>query len=187
MRVLSPSTEPPLTELDGSTASTATRWPCADQVQAERLDQRRLADAGRARDAHAQRLARVRQELRHHVARERLVVGARRLGERDGLGEQPAVGGAHARDEPLLASSRAACRLRKGSSALRRRRSSLDRRPSRSADLRQHVGGAHGNRGARTVDAGHAGRLQHRDSPAAAPRRRRTRRCRARPACAARR
>ena len=29
--------------LDGSTASTATRWPCSTSVQAERLDERRLA------------------------------------------------------------------------------------------------------------------------------------------------
>ena len=39
MRVLSPRMLPPVTGLDGSTASTATRWPALDQVQAERLDE----------------------------------------------------------------------------------------------------------------------------------------------------
>ena len=40
---------------EGSTASTPTRWPCAGQVGAERLDERRLADARHAGDADARR------------------------------------------------------------------------------------------------------------------------------------
>ena len=50
IRVLSPSTEPPVRMLDGSTASTPTRWPCCGQPGAERLDERRLPDAGDAGD-----------------------------------------------------------------------------------------------------------------------------------------
>ena len=48
----------PLSDDDGSTASTARRWPWRDEVQAERLDERRLADAGRAADADAHRRCR---------------------------------------------------------------------------------------------------------------------------------
>ena len=48
---------------DGSTASTATRWPPADQVQAQRLDEGRLADPGNAGDAEPERrLAGARQQ-----------------------------------------------------------------------------------------------------------------------------
>jgi hypothetical protein len=68
-----------------------------DEMQAERLDQRRLADAGRPGDAHAQRLAGMRQELGHHLARKRLMIRARRFRKRNRLRENAAVGGAHAR------------------------------------------------------------------------------------------
>ena len=83
MRVLSPRIEPPLRVLDGSTASTATRWPALDEVQPERLDERRLPRAGRAGDADADRAAGVRE----HLGEQRLgvvaVVGPGRLDERD--------------------------------------------------------------------------------------------------------
>ena len=99
IRVLSPRTEPPLTELDGSTASTATRCPACDEVQPERLDQRRLAHARRAGDAHAQRVAGGGQQRGHRRARQRLVVGARGFRQRDRLGERAAVARADAGDQ----------------------------------------------------------------------------------------
>ena len=76
MRVLSPRIEPPLRALDGSTASTATRWPAVDEVQAERLDERRLAGAGRAADADARRGAGRGQELVEERDRVGAVIGA---------------------------------------------------------------------------------------------------------------
>ena len=57
MRVLSARIEPPVRAEDGSTASTATLWPRCGQERAERVDGGRLADAGRAGDADADRLA----------------------------------------------------------------------------------------------------------------------------------
>ena len=51
MRMRSPSTAPPLIGLDGSTATTATAWPCGEPGAEQRVDERRLAAAGRAGDA----------------------------------------------------------------------------------------------------------------------------------------
>ncbi|MFK4621029.1 hypothetical protein ABIF50_004335 [Bradyrhizobium diazoefficiens] len=47
-----------------------------DQIGAERVDGGGLADPGRAGDADAKRLAGVRQQHLHQLARQRLVVAA---------------------------------------------------------------------------------------------------------------
>ena len=54
-----------------------------DQVAAERLDERRLARAGRAGDAHPRRVADVREHLGEQRLRLGAVVGARRLHQCD--------------------------------------------------------------------------------------------------------
>ena len=54
MRVLSPRMEPPVRRDVGSTASTARRVAGGDEVHAELVDRRRLADARHARDAEPQ-------------------------------------------------------------------------------------------------------------------------------------
>ena len=76
----------PTTLDDGSTASTATRWPLLDQEQAQRLDEGALADARHAGDAEAERAAGVRQQRVQQLVGARAVVGARRLEQRDRLG-----------------------------------------------------------------------------------------------------
>ena len=101
MRVLSPSTEPPVIALDGSTASTATRWPSSIRRKPSASISVDLPTPGEPVMPMRSALARARQQLRHDLARECLVIGSGGLGERDGFGKQPPVGGAHARDEPL--------------------------------------------------------------------------------------
>ena len=75
IRVLSPRIEPPVRADDGSTASTATRCPAAGQVDAERVDERRLADPGHAADADPARSPGVRQQLDQQLLRLLPVVG----------------------------------------------------------------------------------------------------------------
>ena len=105
IRVLSPRIEPPDRSLDGSTASTATRWPCSTAWQAERLDERRLACARGAGEPEPHRAGRCRAAASSSSARaSRAVVGPRRLDQRDGPGQRPAVAGA---DLGSLASSAA--------------------------------------------------------------------------------
>ena len=58
---------PPLMPLDGSTASTATRRPARTKMQAQRFDERALADARCAGDANANRLSGVRQQPRQQL------------------------------------------------------------------------------------------------------------------------
>ena len=96
MRVLSPSTEPPRHGARRIDREHGHALALLDELEAERLDQRGLAHARRAGEAEPQRLAGARKELRHHLARQRLVIVAGRLGERDRLGEQPPV----AADDP---------------------------------------------------------------------------------------
>ena len=93
MRVLSPRIEPPETLDDGSIASTATRWPCVDQEQAERFDEGRLADAGDAGDAQAHRVAGVGEKRVEQGVGSMAVVGAGGFEERDGLGDGAALAG----------------------------------------------------------------------------------------------
>ena len=70
---------------DGSTASTATRWPCVDEVEPERLDERRLARRPAGPDAHPDGVAPVCGASRRRALDRALavVVGAGRLDERD--------------------------------------------------------------------------------------------------------
>ena len=98
IRVLSPRIEPPVRAEEGSTASTATLWPLLDQVHAERVDGGGLADAGRAGDADADRLAGVGQQRLHQIARRGLMIGAPALDQRDGARQRRAVA---ARGGPL--------------------------------------------------------------------------------------
>ena len=99
MRVLSPRIEPPVRVEDGSTASTATLWPCAGQIAAERVDDGGLAGAGRAGDAEPHRLAGQRQQLLHQPMRLAAVVGALALDQRDGARQHGALAGADAGGE----------------------------------------------------------------------------------------
>ena len=63
-----------------------------DQVQAQRLDQGRLADARHTAQAESERVAGVRQQGRQQGVRLRAVVGAGRLQQGDGLGDRAAPG-----------------------------------------------------------------------------------------------
>ena len=99
MRVLSPRIEPPVRVEDGSTASTATLWPCAGEISAERVDGGRLAGAGRAGDAEPHRLAGQRQQFLHQKVRLLAMVGALALDQRDGARQRRAVAGADAGGE----------------------------------------------------------------------------------------
>ena len=76
MRVLSPRMLPPERALDGSTASTATRFPSADEVEPERLDERALARARHAGDADPRRPTRVRKDPVEEALRLLLVIRA---------------------------------------------------------------------------------------------------------------
>ena len=93
MRVLSPRIEPPVRLEDGSTASTATLWPCAGERGAERVDGGRFAGAGRAGDAEPHRLAGQRQQFLHQLVRLLAVIGALALDQRDGARQRRAVAG----------------------------------------------------------------------------------------------
>ncbi|MGY4344106.1 hypothetical protein ACVWXM_000570 [Bradyrhizobium sp. GM7.3] len=65
-----------------------------DQMDAERVDGGGFADAGRAGDADAERSAGVRQEHLHQLARQRLMVAAPALDQRDGPRQRRAAAGA---------------------------------------------------------------------------------------------
>jgi hypothetical protein len=58
-----------------------------DEMQAERLDEGRLADPGHSRDAEAKRIARRRRQRGQERIRARAMVGAARLEQRDRLGD----------------------------------------------------------------------------------------------------
>jgi hypothetical protein len=83
-------------------ASTATRWPLRDQVQAQRLDEGALADAGHAGDAEAERLAGVRQQFGQQRVGLRAVVGAGGLEQRDRLGDGAALAAADGAALPVF-------------------------------------------------------------------------------------
>ena len=105
IRVLSPSTEPPVRTLDGSTASTPTRWPVGGQPAAERLDEGRLPDAGHAGDADpyapvGRSTPRARQRG-HQVAGLAAVLRAGRLDQRDGPRDLGATALADPLEEPV--------------------------------------------------------------------------------------
>jgi hypothetical protein len=58
-----------------------------------------LPAPGHAGDADADRLAGARQQRVEHLLRALLVIGARRLDQRDRLGQRPALAGEHAVDQ----------------------------------------------------------------------------------------
>ena len=79
-------------ELEGSTASTATPPPTPGQQGAETVDERRLPDAGNTGDADAQRACpNGWRQPGQQVAGGQPVVGAGRLDEGDGAGDDRAV------------------------------------------------------------------------------------------------
>ena len=80
MRVLSPRIEPPETLELGIDREHRDAMAVRDQLQAERLDEGRLADAGHARDAEAERR---RAPARQQRVEQR--VGALRDGRRGSI------------------------------------------------------------------------------------------------------
>ena len=91
IRVLSPRILPPLTLLEGSTASTATRRPAAVRRSPERLDERALSCTRNTANTDAVRAAGVRQQLNEQSLRLHFMIRAPALDERDGSGEGGAV------------------------------------------------------------------------------------------------
>ena len=94
MRVLSPRIEPPETLDDGSTASTATRWPCAIRYRPSASMKVLLPTPGTPLMPRRKRPAGVRQQRVEQRVGARAVVGARRFEQRDGLGDGAALRGA---------------------------------------------------------------------------------------------
>jgi hypothetical protein len=80
--------------------------PLLDQGQTQRLDEGRLADPRHAGDAQSQRAAGRRQQRVEHLVGAGAVVGARRLQQRDRLGDRPPLRraglAAHAVDQRLI-------------------------------------------------------------------------------------
>ena len=76
MRVLSPRIEPPLRVLDGSTASTATRWPASTRCRPSASMNVDLPAPGAPRDADADRAAGRGQQLGEQRVGVGAVVGA---------------------------------------------------------------------------------------------------------------
>ena len=74
MRMRSPSTAPPVSGLEGSIATTATRWPRVEQLAQQRVDERRLACARRPGDADDVRACRALR--RDGSAADRAAIGA---------------------------------------------------------------------------------------------------------------
>ena len=144
MRVLSPRIDPPDRALDGSTASTATRCPSSIDVLAEAVDERGLADAGRAADADADRAAgRRRSTASSRSTRLGAVVGARRLDQ----GDRPRRAPADRRPSPARASRTRACQA-----------TCLSGLPNSSRSRTRPRG--LGDVGAGTEDGGHPGVVQ---------------------------
>src|ERR1700722_8975469 len=90
MRVLSARIEPPVRAEEGSTASTATRWPAPVRY---------VPIASTVVDLPTPGAARAGQEIRHQRARRLLVIGALRLDQRDRAREHGALAGADAARE----------------------------------------------------------------------------------------
>ena len=171
MRVLSPRIEPPLRVLDGSTASTATRWPCVDERAAPSASMNvDLPDAGRAARCRPGPTPPVRGSS---VVEQRVglvaVVGPGRLDERDRPRQRPPVA---RRRTAARASSAHARSTRSGRVQARREERRGPRRPPRGCWCPGR------RRRRRPPRAGSR-------SPAAGSRRRTRRGCRRRPACAA--
>ena len=97
MRVLSPRMEPPLTLDDGSTASTATRWPRSIRNSPSTSMKVLLPTPGTPGQADAQRAAARRQQGVEQFVGARAVVGPRALEQRDGRGPARGAGAARAR------------------------------------------------------------------------------------------
>ena len=147
IRVLSPRIEPPLRVLDGSTASTATRWPCSTRWTPSASMNVDLPGARRAGDADTHRATGVRQ----HLGEQRLglgaVVGPRRLDQ---------VIAASARRSPSTT-----CFAELGRSALARARGQASPPPPRST--------VSGNTRSATDRAGRADRVGAGCRPSSAP------------------
>jgi hypothetical protein len=69
-----------------------------DELQSERLDERRLADTRRTADPDAHGTTRVREQRVEQLRRLFTVVGTRRLDEGDRPGEIASIASAHAVD-----------------------------------------------------------------------------------------
>ena len=91
MRVLSPRIEPPDTEDDGSTASTATLLALLDQPNAERFDEGGFARARDTGDADADRACRCAATAHPAPLRARLMIRPGRFDQRDRLGQRAAL------------------------------------------------------------------------------------------------
>jgi hypothetical protein len=114
MRVLSPRMEPPDTVLDGSTASTATRWPWPIRYRPSASMKVLLPTPGTPLMPRRKALAGVRQQGGEQLVGLRAVVGPGGLQQGDGLGHGAALHGRAAVHDALqpVARNHVQCALR---------------------------------------------------------------------------